>query len=87
MTEPKANEKARILSDLQGWLRTLAPDVRAVVVETIKRERYRQDYATFAEDVLLADDNGRRGELNLLQKKVLGLPGNGRLVAVCARQL
>jgi hypothetical protein len=84
---PEDKERARVLSELQRWLKSLSTDVRDVVRETIKREFYRRDYATFAEDVLLADEHGNPGRLNELQKRVLGLPGGGQMLAVCARQL
>jgi hypothetical protein len=81
------NEKARVIAEFRRWLKSLTPDIRAVVRETIKRDVYRRDYATFAEDVLLADENGNPGKLNILQRKVLGLAGGEQLLAVCARQL
>lgn len=80
-------DKSKALDELVEFLKTLPPDVRAMAKSAIKREMYRRDYVEYAEAVLLADENGKRGTLNAFQKEVVGLPSGGQLLACTARQL
>jgi hypothetical protein len=75
------------VDSLRDYLASLPDEARAAAKEAVLRWAYTQDYALYAERVLLADEQGRPGHLAAWQKQIVSMPLGSSVIAVTGRQL